>query len=171
MGSQQIELLHNNFENLYRSLPDRVQRPELLCDDALKLVFELGRYDVIAEQLCARSTALEVTDAASYAEAGAILSEANAMIRECEQKCDALFADFELFEKFQNFCTEIGTILGAKIEAWERRDKRRKLTSEQVLEMHHGYDTGKVSMRQLAKRFSVSVSTVSNIINGRYWKD
>jgi hypothetical protein len=171
MGSEQIELIHNNFEAIYHSLPDRVKRPELLCHDVLDLVFELGRFDVIGQQLCARATALEVKDAATYEEAETILTEASTMRRECEQKCDALFADFELFEKFYNFCTELGTILDEKIEAWERRDKRRKLTSEQVLEMHRDYDTGKVSMRQLAKRFNVSVSTVSNIINRRYWKD
>jgi DNA-binding LacI/PurR family transcriptional regulator len=37
--------------------------------------------------------------------------------------------------------------------------------------MRKVYDAGEASMRQLANRFKVSVSTVSNIINGRYWKD
>jgi DNA-binding transcriptional regulator YhcF (GntR family) len=39
--------------------------------------------------------------------------------------------------------------------------------------MRHAYETEKPkpSMRQLAERFGVSVSTVSNIINRRYWKD
>lgn len=115
--------------------------------------------------------ALQVTDAKSYTEAGVILSEASAMVQECEQKCNALLADFELLEKFHGFCAELGTILEKKIEAWERRDKRRKLNAAQVREMRREYDSGQVSMRQLARRFGISVSTVSNIIGGRYWKD
>lgn len=50
-------------------------------------------------------------------------------------------------------------------------DRRCKLKPEQVSEMRQVYDAGEASMRQLANRFGVSVSTVSNIINGRYWKD
>lgn len=174
MGSSPIALLHNDFINLQQSLPDRVKRPELFIDDVLKLVFELGRYDVITQQLCARSAALKVIDDASYAEAGAILSEANAIkewSREFDQKCDALFAEVELFEKFQHVCKEMVTILETKTAAWEGRDKRRKLTLEQVLEMHRDYEARNATMRQLAKRFTISVSTVSNIINRRYWKD
>jgi predicted DNA binding protein len=48
-------------------------------------------------------------------------------------------------------------------------DKRCKLTPRQVNEMRQAY-ARKVSMRQLAKRYCVSVSTVSNIVNGLYWK-
>jgi transcriptional regulator with XRE-family HTH domain len=36
--------------------------------------------------------------------------------------------------------------------------------------MKSDYDARKMTMRQLAKRFSISVSTVANIIHGRYWK-
>jgi len=49
-------------------------------------------------------------------------------------------------------------------------DRRRRLRPQQVDEMRASRATGKVSMRQLARRFRVSVSTVSNIINGRNWK-
>jgi hypothetical protein len=48
-------------------------------------------------------------------------------------------------------------------------DRRCKLRPEQVSEMRRGYE-GKTSMRQLAKHYGVSVSTVSNIIHGFYWK-
>jgi predicted aldo/keto reductase-like oxidoreductase len=48
-------------------------------------------------------------------------------------------------------------------------DKRCKLTARQVNEMRQAY-MDKVSMRQLAKRYCVSVSTVSNIVHGLYWK-
>jgi hypothetical protein len=173
MASEQIELLSTNFNDLYHSLPERVQRPELLFDDLLKLIFEFGRHEGIMEQLTARATTLEVRDEASYTEAGTILSEAEATrecIREHEKKCDAVFADFELLEKFHDLCTQLSTILGEKMEAWERRDKRRKLTPAQVHEMKSDYDSRKMTMRQLAKRFSISVSTVANIIHGRYWK-
>jgi DNA-binding transcriptional regulator YiaG len=54
-------------------------------------------------------------------------------------------------------------------EAKNPVDKRCKLTPRQVNEMRQAY-VDKVSMRQLAKRYSVSVSTVSNIVNGLYWK-
>jgi hypothetical protein len=49
-------------------------------------------------------------------------------------------------------------------------DRRCKLRPEQVSEMRRAYDTDKPSMRQLAKRYSVSVSTVSNIVHGFYWE-
>jgi hypothetical protein len=52
-------------------------------------------------------------------------------------------------------------------------DRRCKLTAQLAAEMRHAYETEKPkpSMRRLAERFDVSVSTVSNIINGRYWKE
>jgi len=52
-------------------------------------------------------------------------------------------------------------------------DRRCKLTAELAAEMRHAYETEKPkpSMRRLGQRFGVSVSTVSNIINGRYWKE
>jgi hypothetical protein len=173
MASGQIEFLSTNFNNLYHLLPERVKRPELLFDDLLRLVFECGRHEGIMEQLTARAAKLEVRDEATYAEAGAIMSEAGATrecIREHEKKCDAVFADFELLEKFHDLCTQLSTMLGEKMEAWDRRDKRRKLTPAQVHEMKSDYDARKMTMRQLAKRFSISVSTVANIIHGRYWK-
>lgn len=173
MASEQIELLSANFNNFYQLLPERVQRPEMLFDDLLKLFFEVGRHAGIMEQLTARADALEVRDEASYAEAGTISSDLEAIrecIREHEKISDAVFADFELLKKFQDLCTQLSATLGEKIEAWERRDKRRKLIPAQVRELKSDYDAHKMTMRQLAKRFSISVSTVANIIHGRYWK-
>jgi hypothetical protein len=173
MASEQIELLSTNFDNLYHSLPERVKRPDMLFDDLFKSVLEFGRHQGIMEQLTARATTIEVRDEASYAEAAAILLEMDATrecIREHEKKCDVVFADFELLEKFRDLCRQLSAILGEKMEAWVRRDKRRKLTPAQVNEMKSDYEARKMTMRQLAKRFSISVSTVANIIHGRYWK-
>ena len=54
----------------------------------------------------------------------------------------------------------------AKSRLAEPIDRRRKLTPEQVLEVRTAYATGKVSMRQFARRCGVSVSTISNAIHG-----
>lgn len=171
MASSELELLKVHFDNIYNSLPERVKRPDLLWDDALKLVFELGKYTVLAEQLYAKGAALEITDEASYAEGGRILSEVDVLTRECKQKCDSVLTDLEMFEKFYTASDDIGKILEAKIAEYDRRDRRRKLSPAQVQEMHREYDAGQTTMRQLAKRFGISVSTVSNIINRRCWKD
>jgi ribosomal protein L34 len=57
------------------------------------------------------------------------------------------------------------------IRAAQGGDRRCKLRPEQVSEMRQVHEAGKASMRQLAKRYSISVSTVSNIIKRRFWKD
>jgi hypothetical protein len=50
-------------------------------------------------------------------------------------------------------------------------DRRCKLRAEQVTEMRQVYEAGKASMRELGRRYRISVSTVSSIINRRSWKD
>ena len=50
-------------------------------------------------------------------------------------------------------------------------DRRCKLRPEQVSEIRRAYDAGEASMHKLAKRYRVSVSTVSNIVHGFYWKN
>jgi len=61
--------------------------------------------------------------------------------------------------------------LESALRAAQRSDRRCKLRPEQVSEMRQVYEAGKASMRQLGRRYGISVSTVSNIIKGRYWKD
>jgi len=48
-------------------------------------------------------------------------------------------------------------------------DKRCKLTAKQVNEMRQAH-TDKVTMRRLAKRYGVTVSTVWKIVHEHYWK-
>jgi hypothetical protein len=54
----------------------------------------------------------------------------------------------------------------SKSRSAEPVDRRRKLTPKQVLEVRADYATGKMRMRQLARRCGVSVSTISNAIHG-----
>lgn len=49
-------------------------------------------------------------------------------------------------------------------------DNRCKLTPQQVKWLREHYD-GFMTMRMLADFCGLSVSTVSNILNGKYWKD
>jgi hypothetical protein len=79
---------------------------------------------------------------------------------------------------FQKLCNE-REVSGPPIELLNTDwppvpvDRRCELTAKLAAEMRHAYETEKPkpSMRRLAERFGVCVSTVWNIINGRYWKE
>ena len=49
------------------------------------------------------------------------------------------------------------------------RNAKHKLTIEQAREIKNLH--GKISMRQIAKQFNVSKSTVQAIVYGRTWRD
>ena len=45
-----------------------------------------------------------------------------------------------------------------------------KLTEKIVLEIRADWATGKYTQKELAKKYDVSISTISNIVNRKTWK-
>src|ERR1700674_5241908 len=174
MGSQQATL--DNIQNIVQSMDAQVKRcQELLLDKALKGMYEAGRDDVILEQLIAKARVFgEITDATSYAEAGAMLSEMHAVEERAQKRQQELETESTqlklVSDKFQAFLTEIGAILEAKIKAYEQRDGRCKLTAQNIIEAHQLCDAG-MTIRKLAERYNVSPSTMSDALARRSWKN
>lgn len=52
-----------------------------------------------------------------------------------------------------------------KIKLSEKQDRRRRLTSDQKIEIEELYGTGNFSLNDLAKRFNVSKKTILLIVN------
>lgn len=66
----------------------------------------------------------------------------------------------------QQHAINIGLREGVKGE----NNSNSKLTDSKVIELFNKYKTNKYSMQQLSDEYGVSISVISNIVNGKTWK-